>query len=59
MKHLIEVARARGISRMYSADLAENTAMVELARYLGFDWSLDPDDATQVRHTLWLQPPIA
>lgn len=59
MKHLIEVARARGITCMYSIDLAENTGMSDLARSLGFERSIDPEDATQVRHTLWLQPAMA
>ena len=30
MKHLIEVARARGIKRMWSMDSAENIAMSDL-----------------------------
>ena len=36
MKHLIEVARSRGIKRMWSMDSAENLAMADLAHYLGF-----------------------
>jgi GNAT superfamily N-acetyltransferase len=55
MKHLIEVARTRGIRRMTSIDLAENTRMQDLARYLGFSTRADPDDATQVIHELDLQ----
>ena len=57
MRHLIEVARARGISCMYSVDSTENTAMADLAHFLGFDRALDKDDASLARHTLWLQPP--
>jgi GNAT superfamily N-acetyltransferase len=54
MKHLIEVARSRGIKRMWSIDSAENLAMADLARYLGFQRSQDRDDASQVIHSLWL-----
>ena len=54
MKHLIDVARARGIRRMYSVDLAENLRMTELAGGLGFHTRSDPDDAAQVIHELTL-----
>lgn len=54
MRHLIEVARARGIRRMMSIDSAENVRMHDLARYLGFDTRVDPDDASQVIHELTL-----
>lgn len=52
MKHLIEVARARGIRRMFSIDSAENLQMRDLAKYLGFHTRVDPDDASQVLHEL-------
>jgi len=52
MRHLIEVARARGIRRMFAIDSAENVRMQDLANYLGFDRRVDPDDATQVIHEL-------
>jgi len=54
MKHLIEVARSRGIKRMWSIDSAENLAMSDLAHYLGFQRTQDRDDASQVIHSLWL-----
>jgi GNAT superfamily N-acetyltransferase len=54
MRHLIEVAKARGIKRMWSMDAAANQRMAELARFLGFDRNADPEDATQVIHSLWL-----
>jgi GNAT superfamily N-acetyltransferase len=54
MKHLIDVARSRGIKRMWSMDSAENLAMSDLARYLGFQRNQDRDDASQVIHSLWL-----
>ncbi len=54
MTHLIDVARVRGIRRMYSIDLAENLRMTELAGDLGFHTRSDPDDASQVIHELIL-----
>ena len=54
MKHLIEVARSRGIKHMWSLDSAENLAMADLAHFLGFSRRADPDDPTQVVHSLWL-----
>lgn len=54
MRHLIEVARARGIRRMYSIDSAENVHMGDLARFLGFKTRVDPEDRTQVIHELTL-----
>ena len=54
MKHLIEHARARGLRAMYSIDLADNSGMQELAQYLGFERHVDPEDFTQVVHTLRL-----
>lgn len=54
MRHLIEVARARGIRRMISIDSAENIRMQLLAQYLGFDTRVDPDDSRQVIHELAL-----
>lgn len=58
MRHLIDVARARGIRRMFAIDSAENVRMQDLARYLGFDRRSDPDDATQVIHELNLTPTL-
>lgn len=52
MKHLIEVARARGIRRMTSIDSAENLEMRDLAKHLGFHSRFDPDDPSQVLHEL-------
>lgn len=54
MKHLIEVARSRGIRSMYSLDSSANHAMSDLAHYLGFSSRPDPDDATQTLHELTL-----
>jgi GNAT superfamily N-acetyltransferase len=55
MRHLIDVARERGIRSMFSIDEADNGAMRELARFLGFTRRRNPDDATQVVHTLALR----
>ncbi len=55
MQHLIEVARRRGIESMYSIDAADNPAMDDLAAHLGFTCRPDPDNATQVVHTLDLK----
>ena len=55
MRHLIEVARARGIRVMESIDSSENVAMRDLAHHLGFRSTIDPQDARQVIHRLDLQ----
>jgi GNAT superfamily N-acetyltransferase len=57
MRHLIEVARARGIRRMESIDSADNIEMRDLASFLGFHTSGDPEDARQVIHRLDLGAP--
>jgi GNAT superfamily N-acetyltransferase len=56
MRHLIEVARARGIAYMYSIDSADNLAMSDLARFLGFSRSFLKDDPSLALHSLWLAP---
>jgi GNAT superfamily N-acetyltransferase len=55
MRHLIDVARARGIECMYSMDAAGNNEMRVLAEHLGFTRKQDPDDGSQVLHTLDLK----
>lgn len=55
MKHLIEVAKARGIQHMYSIDSVENLEMADLAKHLGFARRIDPDDSAQVIHELRLE----
>jgi GNAT superfamily N-acetyltransferase len=55
MGHLIKIARERGVGRMYSIDAADNAAMRDLATHMGFERSVDPDDAAQVIHTLNLK----
>lgn len=54
MRRLIEIARKNGFRRMFSVDAAANEPMRELAAFLGFQRRLDPQDATQVIHSLEL-----
>ncbi|WP_426689606.1 N-acetyltransferase family protein [Rhodanobacter ginsengiterrae] len=54
MKHLIVIARKNGFRSMFSIDAADNEPMRELAGYLGFQRRMDPDDGTQVIHSLTL-----
>lgn len=55
MRHLIEVARRKGFAQMFSIDAFDNTAMRDLASYLGFQRRLDPGDSAQVIHSLDLR----
>ncbi len=52
MRHLISVARRNGFRQMISHDAADNEAMHELARYLGFRRSSEPGNAAEVIYTL-------
>ena len=52
MRHLIDQARQNGFKQVISLDAAENEAMHELATYLHFHSRSDPNDASQVIHTL-------
>jgi L-amino acid N-acyltransferase YncA len=54
MHHLIDVARARGIRTMVSYDAIDNGQMRELATFLGFKRTADPEDSGMVVHTLTL-----
>ncbi|MGA9342658.1 MAG: GNAT family N-acetyltransferase [Rhodanobacteraceae bacterium] len=55
MKHQIDVAKGRGIRSMISLDAAGNVGMRDLAMSLGFRRRSDPQDPTQVIHSLDLQ----
>ncbi|MFT3791778.1 MAG: GNAT family N-acetyltransferase [Rudaea sp.] len=55
MRHLIEIARQRGYARMYSIDARENENMCALAEFLGFERVPDPQDGSQVLHSLNLK----
>lgn len=54
MQHLIDEARNNGFQQMYSVDSAANYSMRRLAKQLGMRSAIDPDDATQVIHSLAL-----
>lgn len=51
---LLEIARARKIKKLYSIDSAENFRIQNLVNQLGFQSHLNPDDATQMIHTKYL-----
>jgi hypothetical protein len=55
MRHLIEVARHRGIKRTLSIDVAENAGMRNLGKSLGFNRKIYDDYPSEVSHTLDLQ----
>jgi acetyltransferase len=48
LTHLIDYARAHGVTRLYSIDSLANNRMRKLARDLGFREQSDPDDPSQV-----------
>ena len=53
-KHVIAAARQRGVNAIYSVDASENRPMNEFAKTLGFGSDINPQDATEVMHTLQL-----
>lgn len=54
LKELITYARTHGIKQLYSVELADNTAMRELANEFGMSARRDPDDTNQVIYSLTL-----
>jgi len=54
LKQLIDYARTHGIKRLYSVELADNSAMRELATEFGMTVSRNPDDMNQVIYSLTL-----
>ncbi|MBS0576853.1 MAG: GNAT family N-acetyltransferase [Proteobacteria bacterium] len=56
MRHLIEVAQARGILYMFSVDAVENADIADLMKHLGFTRHVDPGNRGQAVHGLWLSP---
>jgi len=52
MRHLIEVARYRGIKRMYTIESAANHQMRELAQRFGFSCQSDHDSPAEVTYSL-------
>jgi GNAT superfamily N-acetyltransferase len=53
-QHVIEAARQRGLTALYSVDASENGPMNGFAKTLGFISDINPQDATEVIHTLQL-----
>jgi GNAT superfamily N-acetyltransferase len=53
-KHVIEIARQRGLNALYSVDATENGPMNGFAKTLGFGSDINPQDPTEVMHTLQL-----
>ena len=53
-KHVIEAARQRGLKALFSVDASENRPMHEFAKSLGFVSDINPQDSTEVIHTLQL-----
>jgi GNAT superfamily N-acetyltransferase len=53
-KLVIKTARQRGILAIFSIDASENQPMKEFAKHLGFARDMNPQDATEVIHTLRL-----
>jgi N-acetylglutamate synthase-like GNAT family acetyltransferase len=53
-KRVIEAARQRGLNALYSVDASENGPMNGFAKTLGFWSDVNPEDATEVIHTLQL-----
>lgn len=51
---LMDFAKAHGVKRLYSVDLADNTSMRHLARDIGMTSQRDPEDAHQVIYSLAL-----
>ena len=57
MDRIIAYARERGLVAIFGVILAENRAMIELCRRLGFRIEAEPAQADLVRATLDLAPP--
>ena len=54
MRHLIDVARGRGVKRMISTDRADDKDMRDLAASLGFTRTPEPGYGAEVIHSLVL-----
>lgn len=51
-EYVIEAARQRGVRALFSVDAGDNYPMKEFAKSLGFGRAINPQDATEVIHTL-------
>lgn len=54
MQRLIKAAKVRNIERIYSIDTVVNDEMHDFATHMGFKREINPNDHTQVIHTLTL-----
>lgn len=54
-KAVIDAAQKRGLDTLYSIDAWENDSMRHFAESLGFKRAMNPEDATEVIHTLELR----
>jgi acetyltransferase len=54
LRKLVEVARSRGLKRLYGDILGTNRRMLDFVRKLGFQLQRHPDDATLTRASLEL-----
>lgn len=52
MKHLLEVARSRGIRSLHSSDAADNGSMRKFAEHLHLKHERDPNDPTQILYSV-------
>jgi GNAT superfamily N-acetyltransferase len=52
MRHLIGLARTRGIKSMHSSDPTDNRLMREFAKHLGLRHITDPEDSKLVRYSV-------
>lgn len=55
MRHLIEVARLRGIRALYTVDAADNLEMLDLVRHLGFGTGVHPQDPALFIHRIEIE----
>jgi GNAT superfamily N-acetyltransferase len=55
LRHLVDYARAHGVTRLYSLDAVNNSRMRKLARDVGFAEQPDPEDTNQVIYSLDLR----
>jgi GNAT superfamily N-acetyltransferase len=54
MAWLIEYAKHHGVKQLYAIELAEHSAMKQLAQKIGMTGERDPDEASQIIYSLTL-----
>jgi GNAT superfamily N-acetyltransferase len=55
LRHLVDYARAHGVSRLYSVDSLSNCRMRALARDVGFCAQPNPEDGNEIIYSLDLR----